>query len=92
MEEQHLLLPPCCFAKGCDQSFEGHVPESWMGMDISFVATLYDSARRPTKLLPMRISTFFCPEHAAKVAQMEDLSDFVEATSQGGFTVSLDED
>lgn len=92
MEERHLILPPCCVAKGCGQSFEGQLPDGWIGMDISFVATLYDSVRHPTKLLPMRVSTFFCPEHAAKVAQIEDLSDFVESALESGFTVSLDDD
>ncbi len=61
MGEPHLLLSPRCFAKGCDQGFEGRVPDAWIGADISFVMTLYDSVRRPTKLLPMRVSTFFLP-------------------------------
>ncbi len=91
MKEPHLLLPPRCFAKGCDQGFEGRVPDAWIGTDISFVLTLYDSVRRPTKLLPMRVSTFFCPEHAAKLAQIEDLLGVVEPTPEGGFVVRLED-
>ncbi len=91
MAEPHLLLPPRCLAKGCDQGFEGRVPDAWIGTDISFVLTLYDNVRRPTKLLPMRISTFFCPEHAAKLTQIKDLRDVVEATPEGGFLLRLDD-
>ena len=91
MEEPHLLLPPRCLAKGCDQGFEDRVPDGWIGADISFVVTLYDSVRRPTKRLPMRVSTFFCPKHATKLGQIEDLRDAVEVTPESGFDVRIDD-
>ena len=89
MKEPHVLLPPRCLAKGCDQGFKDRVPDGWVGADISFVVTLYDGARRPTKRLPMRVSTFFCPEHAARLGQTEDLRDAVEVTPEDGFHVRI---
>ncbi len=35
---------------------------------------------------------FFCPEHAAQMAQIEDLGDVIEPTPEGGFTICLDDD
>ena len=91
MEERHLLLPPRCLAEDCDQAFEDQLPKDWVGADIALVATLYDSARQPEKRLAMRVSTFFCPNHAAKIAQIKDLGDFVEASLERSFTVRLDD-
>ena len=88
---EEIHLPPRCFAKGCDRTFEGHLPEDWLEMEVSFVGTAYGDDARPKELVPMKAGLFFCREHAAQVAQIEDLRDVLEATPEGGFTICLDD-
>ena len=91
-KETHLQLPPDCLVKGCNRTFEGQVPDDWLETEFSFVATRYDGAHCPVELLPMKVGVFFCPEHAAQMAQIKDLGDVIEPTPEGGFTICLDDD
>ena len=91
-EETYLDLPPQCFVKGCNRTFEGHVPENWLEREVSFVTTAYGDDARPIELVPCKAGLFFCPEHAPQLAQIEDLSDVIEPTPEGGFTINLDDD
>ncbi len=96
-EEKHVEFPPCCAAKGCEETFGGHLiggpmPDDWVSMEISFVATAYDEARTPIELIPMRGTIYFCPDHAAKLEGVGDIRAVMEPTPQGGFTFVLDND
>ena len=103
-EEKHVEFPPCCAAKGCEETFGGYeiggpTPEErvlmlddWVSMEVSFVKTIYDKTRTPTELVPMRGTIFFCPAHAAKLEGVEDIKAVMEPTPQGGFTFVLDDD
>ncbi len=103
-EEKHVEFPPCCAAKGCEETFGGYriravapearelMPDDWVWMEISFVVTAYDETRTPTELIPIRGTIFFCPDHAAKLEGVEDIKAVMEPTPQGGFTFVLDDD
>jgi len=103
-EEKHVEFPPCCAAKGCEETFGGYdiggptpedqvlLLEDWVSMEISFVATPYDETHTPTELIPIRGTIYFCPDHATKLEGVEDIKAVMEPTPQGGFTFVLDDD
>ncbi len=80
-EEKHVEFSPCCSAKGCEETFGGWLmPDDWVSMEISFVATAYDKTHTPTELIPIRGTIFFCPDHAAKLEGVEDIKAVIEPT------------
>ena len=95
-EEKRGQTEPACCSYGCGESFEGERPDDWGTGEISFVAMTRDAAGTPKELIPTVVTVFWCPRHAAKVAEIqangEDVRDYIHPTPDGLMNVRLDDD